>query len=133
MPFLGHVHLGSKDNLVMAARKLHLMQYENKGNTTAHPEGLNNLNTFHRPGETTQTRRLVPGGGGCTLILSYIRRLGPFFGVQNFEFQYFLVFQKNENFLGYEDCVGILFFFFFFFFFGGGGGVVITKLDYIYG
>ena len=36
-------------------------------------------------------------GGGGTLICSYIRRLGTFFGVQNFEFQYI-------------------------FFFGGGGG-----------
>ena len=42
------------------------------------------------------------GGGEVgiqyTLIFSCIRRLGPFLGVQNFEFQYF-------------------------FFFGGGGGV----------
>ena len=29
------------------------------------------------------------GGGGCTLIFSYIRRPGLFFGVKNFEFQYF--------------------------------------------
>ena len=29
-------------------------------------------------------------GGGGTLIFSYIRRLGSFFRVQNFEFQYFL-------------------------------------------
>ena len=28
-------------------------------------------------------------GGGATLIFSYIRRLGPFFGVQNYEFRYF--------------------------------------------
>ena len=35
------------------------------------------------------------GGGGGTLILSYIRRLGSFFGVQNFELQYFfMVFRK---------------------------------------
>ena len=34
--------------------------------------------------------RTRPMGG--TLIFSYIRRLGPFFGVQNFEFQYFLGF-----------------------------------------
>ena len=27
-------------------------------------------------------------GGGCTLIFSYIRRPGLFFGVKNFEFQY---------------------------------------------
>ena len=56
----------------------------------------------------------MPGG---TLIFSHIRKLRSFFGIQNFEFQYFLVFQKNEYFLGYEDYVDI---------FGG-----ITKLDYI--
>ena len=39
------------------------------------------------------------GGGGYSGIFIYIRRLGPFLGVQNLEFQYFL-----------------------FFFFGGGGG-----------
>ena len=40
-----------------------------------------------------------PGeGGGGTLIFSYIRRLGSFLGVQNFEFQYFLGFQKNKYF-----------------------------------
>ena len=37
-------------------------------------------------------------GGGGTPILKYIRKLGSFLGVQNFEFQYY----------------------FFFFFFGGG-------------
>ena len=48
-------------------------------------------------------RRVLPmgGGGAGTLIFSYIRRLGSFFGFQNFEFQYF--------------------FLFFFFFWGGGG------------
>ena len=57
---------------------------------------------------------------GGTLIFSYIRRLGPFFWVQNFEFQYFLgVFKKINIFWGYEDFVDI--FFFFFFFLGGGG------------
>ena len=35
-------------------------------------------------------------GGGGTLIFSYIRRLGSFFGVQTFEY-----------FLGYEDFVDI--------------------------
>ena len=35
-----------------------------------------------------------PWGGG-TLIFSYIRRLGSFFGVQNFEFQYFLGFSEK--------------------------------------
>ena len=59
-----------------------------------------------------------PWGGG-TLILSHIRRLGLFWVVQNSEFQYFWVFQKNEYFFGYyEDFVDI---FFFFFFWGGGG------------
>ena len=32
---------------------------------------------------------------------------GHFLGVQNFEFQYILGFQKNEYFLGYEDFVDI--------------------------
>ena len=43
-----------------------------------------------------------PGGGGGGCIFSYIqvRRLGPFSGVQNFEFQYFWRFQKNEYFWG---------------------------------
>ena len=43
----------------------------------------------------TTLRRLIisnskyAGGGGGSLIFSYKRRLGSFFGVQNFEFQYF--------------------------------------------
>ena len=42
-------------------------------------------------------RVILPGGGGGggTLIFSHIRRLGPFFGVQNSEFQYFLRFSEN--------------------------------------
>ena len=40
------------------------------------------------------------GGGGGTLIFSYIRRLGSFFGVQNFEFQYFWGFSEKRIFLG---------------------------------
>ena len=47
------------------------------------------------------------GGGGGTLIFSNIRRLGPFFGFKNLEFQYFLVSSENEYFLGYEDFVDI--------------------------
>ena len=48
------------------------------------------------------------GGGGGTLIFSYIRRLSPFFGVQNFEFHYLLGFsEKNNIFWGYEDFVDI--------------------------
>ena len=56
---------------------------------------------------------LGPQGG--TLIFSYIRRLGPFFGVQNFEFQY-LFFYLFIFFLLFF----FHFFFFFFFFLGGG-------------
>ena len=41
-----------------------------------------------------------PQGG--TLIFSYIRRLGSFFGVQNFGFSEKIIF-----FLGYEDFVDI--------------------------
>ena len=40
------------------------------------------------------------GGGGGTLLFSYIRRLGTFFGVQNFEFQYFLGFSEKLIILG---------------------------------
>ena len=36
------------------------------------------------------------GGGGGTLTFAYIRRLGLFFGVQNFEFQYFLGFSNKK-------------------------------------
>ena len=39
-------------------------------------------------------------GGGGTLIFSYIRRLGSFLGVQNFEFQYFGGFRKINIFWG---------------------------------
>ena len=35
------------------------------------------------------------GGGGGTLIFSHIRRLGPFFWVQNPEFQYFFGFSEK--------------------------------------
>ena len=58
------------------------------------------------------------GGGGGTQIFSCIRSLGLFFGAQKFEFRYFLGFQKNKYFLGYDDFVDIFFW-------------VITKLDYI--
>ena len=63
---------------------------------------------------------------GGTLIFSHIRRLGPFFRVQNLEFQYFsLVFRKMNNFWSMK----ILWTFFFFW----GGGGVITKLDWFQG
>ena len=45
---------------------------------------------------------------GVTLIFLYIPRLRSFFGVQNFEFQYFFRFSKKMNiFGGYEDFVDI--------------------------
>ena len=47
----------------------------------------------------------VPGGG--TLIFSYIRRLGSFFGFKIMNFIIFWGFQKNEYFLGYEYFVDI--------------------------
>ena len=37
----------------------------------------------------------LPQGGGGTLIFSHIRRLGPFFWVQNSEFRYFLGFSEK--------------------------------------
>ena len=59
---------------------------------------------------------MCEGGGGGTLIFSCIRRLGPFLGIQNLQFQYFWGFQKNKYFWGYEDFVDIL--------------GVITELDW---
>ena len=65
--------------------------------------------------------RLEPGprgGGGGTPIFSYIRRLGSFFGVQNFEFQYFFFFFLGGGggseffFLGGGGCMKILWIFF---------------------
>ena len=47
------------------------------------------------------------GIGGGAEIFIYIRRLGPFLGVQNLEFQYFGGFQKYHYFWGYEDFVDI--------------------------
>ena len=43
-----------------------------------------------------------------TLMFSYTRRLRPFLGVQKFQFQYVLGFQRNEYFWGYEDFMDIL-------------------------
>ena len=51
----------------------------------------------------------IHGGEGGSLIFSYIRRLRPFLGVQNFEFNIFGGFQKNEDFVDI------------FLFWGGGG------------
>ena len=60
------------------------------------------------------------GGGGAakggTLIFSYKRRLGLFYGVQTFEFQHFFGFPKNVYSLGMKIFVDIFW--------------VIAKLDY---
>ena len=56
-------------------------------------------NLSQRRPVTAQTP--VGGGGVGSLIFSYIRTLGSFFWVQNFEFQYFLgVFRKINIILG---------------------------------
>ena len=49
---------------------------------------------------------LIPRGGG-SLIFSYIRRLGPFFGFKILNFNIFWGFQKNKYFWGYENLVDI--------------------------
>ena len=49
------------------------------------------------------------GGRGGTLIFSHIRRLGPFFWVQNSEFQYFLGFSEKLIFLGGMKILWIFF------------------------
>ena len=63
------------------------------------------LMQFRKP---EQVMPMVVSQGG-TLIFSYIRRLGPFFWVQNSEFQYFLGFQKNEYFWGVFRFCGYFF------------------------
>ena len=62
----------------------------------------------------------VGGGGGGTLIFSYLHRLGSIFGVQKFDSHYFLFlgFFRNMNIFWGMKILWI--------FFG-----VITKLDYI--
>ena len=53
--------------------------------------------------------RLSLRRGGGTLIFSYIRRLGLFFGFKILNLNFFGGFQKNDYFLGYEDFVDICF------------------------
>ena len=50
-----------------------------------------------------------PRGAGGTLIFSYIRRLGSFFGFNILNFNIFWGFQKNKYSFGYEDLVDIFF------------------------
>ena len=77
-------------------------------------------------------RRCVFEGG-----IYIIQLLGPFFGVQNFEYQYFWGFQKKEYFMGMKilwiflwghcklDYVFYFIFIYFLFFLEGGGGVIL--------
>ena len=51
--------------------------------------------------------QLGGGGGRGYSDISYIRRLGPFLGVQNLQFQYFWVLSEKRIFLGYEYFVDI--------------------------
>ena len=60
------------------------------------------------PGVTRGMISSQGGGGGGTLICSYIHRLGSFFGVQNFEFQYFGGFSEKYFFLGGMKILWIL-------------------------
>ena len=50
-----------------------------------------------------------PQGVGGTLIFSHIRRLAPFFGVQNSEFQYFWGFSEKIIFFGGMKILWIFF------------------------
>ena len=54
----------------------------------------------------------LQGGGGCRYSdISYIGRVGPYFGVQNFEFQYFWGYQKMNIFGGMKIllvCFGVI-------------------------
>ena len=70
-------------------------------------QGTRFLYLFHMRKSSLINTKTQGGGGGGTLILSYIHRLRLFFWVQNFEFQYFLGFQKNEYCFGCEDFVDI--------------------------
>ena len=54
-----------------------------------------------------QLREADSGPRGGTLIFSYIRRLGPFFWGQIFEFQYFFGFSEKYIFFGYENFADI--------------------------
>ena len=55
--------------------------------------GIGSLHDKKLGNVSGQVRRSIPGGGD--LIFLYMRRLGSFLGVQNFEFQYFLGFSEK--------------------------------------
>ena len=56
---------------------------------------LTNISSTHKQ----SSQKPLPGRGG-TLICSYIRRLGPLFLLQNFDFLYFGGLQKKKIFMG---------------------------------
>ena len=59
------------------------------------PQMLLLLSITYPEEQDTQLRR-----GGGTLIFSYTRRLGPFLGVQKFQFQYVFAFFREMNIFG---------------------------------
>ena len=81
----------------------------------------NNLSSLIRLPENRQFKRCIiyiikssttpegGGGGEGTLIFSHIRRLGPFFGVQNSEFQYFWGFSEKLIFFWGMKILWIIF------------------------
>ena len=62
-----------------------------------------------REDSNTTKRGSSPGRWGDTLIFSYIRRLGSFFGFQSFEFQYFLGYSEKPMILGGMKILWIFF------------------------
>ena len=76
-----------------------------ESNQTNKQTGVTVMNAEHRPQLAIYMEPLPRGRG--ILIFSYIRRLEPFFGVKNFEFQYFWEFSEKEYLWGNEDCVDI--------------------------
>ena len=64
------------------------------------PDWPNFINLYVYP-KTGLHPGVCVGGGGDTLLFSYIRRFGPFFWFKILNFNIFGGFQQNEYFLGY--------------------------------
>ena len=73
--------------------------------STCNPDVLSGL-MWVQTVSKSYSRQRARGGGG-TLILPYIRRLGPFFGFKILNSDIFLGFQKNKYFFGYDNFVDI--------------------------
>ena len=59
--------------------------------------------TYYRQMYPWADPKMERGSQRGTLTFPFIRRLGSFFWVQNFEFQYFFVFSEKLIFFSYED------------------------------